>query len=474
MRRVNRRIMFCSIAVVAVVGLALAVAGSAFADDPPSAPGNFAVVVGSPIQGGTSSTVSVKVTDETVGGGVGLQAVDVFLPSASMLTVQSASVPAPATATITTCSDGGLTGACVQLRNLGLTNDGEGPATAIATLGVTTPPACVDVTAPWAAGGPDSDSDGDEPTVDPATSNLSSTIHDTCHLAFLAQPASALINQTISATAFTPTGPAVTVQILDLNGTVVTSSTAPITLSLNNNLSAATLAGATANAVSGVASFTNLAVNVGQDNYKLSAADSSDAGDFAPTTSTSFNIAQQGTACTGTCTLTPGTTGGTAKIVASTTGGGAGELAGSANILGESPLACTGTGYLPLNPNTYNFTTVSGTSAQFSKKVTITIVNPAGAPTPFQLLFYPFGPLGFLATQRICFQAPYTFTPLGGGAPVNTGLLPPCPLFKAPTGPCDSRLQDYLIPNGNPTPPHYNIVLTAVIPANALGDPRLH
>jgi hypothetical protein len=53
---------------------------------------------------------------------------------------------------------------------------------------------------------------------------------------------------------------------------------------------------------------------------------------------------------------------------------------------------------------------------------------------PAQLRFYSFGPLGLLATQRICFQAPHTFTPLGGGAPVNTGLLPPCPLFKTPVG----------------------------------------
>ena len=475
MSRFNRRIVSSLVAMAALTGLVLAVSGTSATA---STPKYFSLVIApNPIPGGATSTVTATVKDESIRR---LSSVDVFLPAASVMSVQSASIPATATATIGTCTDGTLTGACVKLRNLGL----SAGASATLSLSVQTPPACTDVAAAFNAAVPRTgeEEDGGGGTLDTANSVLSSVVHDICHLLFGTQPASAIVNQTISGTAFTPTGPAITVGIYDIGGSLVSTSTAPVTVSLQNNLSGATLGVTlTENAVGGTATFGDLNVNMGQDNYALGAANLADPTHYAPTSSSPFNIAQQGTACTGaSCTLTStGTGGGSGKVVATpATTGGTGELVESANISGQSPLVCTG--YTNYDPNTYEVTT-TGTTA-FSKVFTITIVNPAGAPPYDRHDRDNEGPNGdgdndaddFLLTQHICFQAPYMFTPLGGGPPVYTGLLPACPRTGTPTGPCDNRAADALVPNGSATPPGYNIVLQAVIPPNALGDPRMH
>ena len=277
---------------------------------------------------------------------------------------------------------------------------------------VAAPEACTNTTAKWTAidnhddEGDGEDNDGDERqgyTLDTASSVLSTTITDSCHLAFATEPTNAIVNQTISGTAYLQTGPAITVDVLYADGSLVTSSSAPITMSLNNNLSSATLGGTlTQNASGGVATFGGLSVSAGQDNYALGA---SDATDSAVGTSTSFNIAQQGTSCAGPCTGSSSTTGGSGKIVASpTTTGGTGTLVESVNVLGQAPLTCTGpAGYRPLDPNTYEYAT-AGSSTLFSKVITITIVNPAGAPSLLQLLnlrvSVPFGCPSASASRR--------------------------------------------------------------------------
>jgi hypothetical protein len=85
-----------------------------------------------------------------------------------------------------------------------------------------------------------------------------------------------------------------------------------------------------------------------------------------------------------------------------------------------------------------------------------------------------------LATQQICFEAPYTFTVRGGGSATPTtlpdgspgfiGLLPSC--NDVSSGPCHDRQSDTTVTDhGNRF--DFDIVLVANIPA-APGDPRMN
>jgi hypothetical protein len=84
-----------------------------------------------------------------------------------------------------------------------------------------------------------------------------------------------------------PITPAVTVQVEDSGGNVVTASTASITIAIGTNPGAGTLSGpVTANAVNGVATFSNLSINNLGTGYTLSAT----SGTLTGATSTAFNI----------------------------------------------------------------------------------------------------------------------------------------------------------------------------------------
>ena len=99
-------------------------------------------------------------------------------------------------------------------------------------------------------------------------------------LAFVTQPTSADINTAIS--------PAVQVAIEDAQGNVVTSSSAPVTLVFGANPGGATLGGTpTVAAVSGVASFPDLTINVAALGYTVSATSSG----LVSAASTAFNVA---------------------------------------------------------------------------------------------------------------------------------------------------------------------------------------
>ncbi|TLY37503.1 MAG: hypothetical protein E6K60_04490, partial [Nitrospirae bacterium] len=99
------------------------------------------------------------------------------------------------------------------------------------------------------------------------------------HVAFVPQPTNAVSTAVIS--------PAVTVQVLDANNNVVTSSSAPITVAIGSNPGGGTLAGTvTQNAVNGVATFNNLSINKVGTGYTLTANSSGLTG----TTSSAFNI----------------------------------------------------------------------------------------------------------------------------------------------------------------------------------------
>src|SRR5206468_4935855 len=99
-------------------------------------------------------------------------------------------------------------------------------------------------------------------------------------LAFSTQPLNAVIDNTLA-----PVG----VEVLDQFGNRVTSSSAPVTITIDNDGSGAgaTLSGTSPfNASSGVATFTNLSINMIGSGYTLQAT----SGSLAAATSSAFDI----------------------------------------------------------------------------------------------------------------------------------------------------------------------------------------
>ena len=112
-----------------------------------------------------------------------------------------------------------------------------------------------------------------------AGSGNSVTIGPPAQLAFTGQPTSASAGNSIA--------PAVTVSIEDAQGHVVTTATNQVTLTIGTNPSAGTMAGtATATAVAGVATFSNLSINNPGTGYTLAASTAGLTG----ATSGSFNV----------------------------------------------------------------------------------------------------------------------------------------------------------------------------------------
>jgi hypothetical protein len=133
-----------------------------------------------------------------------------------------------------------------------------------------------------------------------ASSALSGSFSGSCRLDFNpTQPTSAARGATVTTVAFTPSGPPVQVRVLDATGAVITSSNAPVTLTLSP---AAPFSGGTANASAGIATFSTLAVNQNGTGYTLVATS---LANVTPATSTPFTISDAGANCaTSACTAT--------------------------------------------------------------------------------------------------------------------------------------------------------------------------
>ena len=84
-----------------------------------------------------------------------------------------------------------------------------------------------------------------------------------------------------------PLTPAVQVQIQDVDGILVTTAENAVTIAIGSNPGGGTLGGTlTVNAVNGVATFSNLAINNGGNGYTLTAS----SADLTSATSNTFNI----------------------------------------------------------------------------------------------------------------------------------------------------------------------------------------
>jgi hypothetical protein len=453
----------------ALVALAasVALAGPSSANTPLK--GYAVVVAPTTINGGTTTSMTATFTNEALLPR--LAAAELFWPAPLQVLSATVSTPFGPVSVLTTCRRGTRTGPCIRLPGLALWP--RLPLTV--NLSVKAPPNCTTVIGAWAFVDPSN------LPLDSAHSKLTTTVVDSCHLQFVTQPHGAIVNQNITGTDYDTSGPPVTVEVLDANAALVTSSTASVSVAFGNNPSAATLGGTTTQPTAGgIASFADLAVDQAGNNYTLTA---SSAG-ITSTTSSAFAVQAKGTPCTaGSCTLSASAPGGSGQVVGSPSNtASSGTLVESVNASGNGPVTCSG--YTTSDPNTYEFLT---TSPNFTKTVTITITNPIGAP-PIDLsdtdgFTIPGGDGDHdyddvLWNSQLCYQAPAPFTTAPGtpltqsvlpdGSTAYTGLLPDCPA----AGPCHDRSHDQIVGDENAV--GYDIVLVGSIPAGISGDPRMN
>ncbi len=299
-------------------------------------------------------------------------------------------------------------------------------------------------------------------TLDLANSQLRTALDGACKLLFSTGPADALPGSVITGTANDPSGPALSVEVVDSHGNVVTDSNVPVAMSLSSNPSSATLSGTrNVNASSGVASFGDLSVNLPGSGYRMKAA----SGTLTAATSAPFDIAGNSATCDAgaSCQVTDTNPTGGVNIVAQA-GAGKGELIEAT----EAPLTdgeCSDYDTLDQNGYVYESTVARGTV------VTITIIPQSELKDP---------PKKVLQSQEICFGATKEFTDdqgqlapaatLPDGTPGFVGLLPDC--SEGDTGPCHDRSKDMLVADEN-SPAGFDIVLVANVPASFAGDPHM-
>jgi hypothetical protein len=237
------------------------------------------------------------------------------------------------------------------------------------------------------------------------------------HLAFVAQPADALVNSPITSQAYNPSGPPVEVDVLNSCNQPVTSTD---TVSLNLNApdpgAGATLSGGTAQTSGGKATFPSLKVNAPDNGYTLTATDS---GGSQSTTSSSFNVTNQGTACPQNTSCTDNTTssnGNDATVTASPqTGPNSGVLEQSVAIGTTHPLDCSSAangGYTSVSPDTFAFKMIPSTNR--TEVWTVTLKHPLLLPAIQTILAGP---------AQVCYGSQTEFT-MANGLPAPPGILP--------------------------------------------------
>jgi hypothetical protein len=286
-------------------------------------------------------------------------------------------------------------------------------------------------------------------------------------LRFATQPTNTTVGQTISGATLNPLGSPVTVDVVDGAGSVVTSSSAAVTISQNTGPAGATLGGtATQTAVNGVATFNNLTLNTAgtytlvTKSSGLTNATSNPFVEVTPQTQT--------TNCPGgSCTLTVGSPAGTtpSSSTVTTTGqkGAKGTLSLSVDV-GTKPVCNTlaGTPYQGVDQNFYSalYTPTDNGNTQVAKTIMYTIFNTGGHEG-----------------INLCFAAPYPFEQLDDspavagtlpdGSPGFVGLLEKCDPAEdgATPDPCQT-VATVADPNGGT-----DTVFTITIPAGEPGDP---
>ena len=199
-------------------------------------------------------------------------------------------------------------------------------------------------------------------------------------LVFTEEPSNATTGSTV---------PNVQVSVEDGSGNVVTSSSASITIAINNNPASGSLSGnTTIAATSGVATFSNLSINNAGNGYTLSATSSG----LSTATSNAFDVFAPGQLQISVPSLPSGTVStpyATANFVASGGTGTGYTWSVSSGSLPASVTLDTTTGssvYLsgiPSSPATSNFTlqvTDSGSNTATTNTLSITMNSPVSCP----------------------------------------------------------------------------------------------
>jgi hypothetical protein len=335
---------------------------------------------------GQSTSFSVTLTNRTSQQQLGSADITV----ASAFTAVSVADP-PGAATATT------NGNVVQLRNAGVEPGGS----MVVSVTATVPTTCM-ATYAWSVvakqandfNGPP----GNDLTLDPATSSLTTSVAGGCALRFVAgrQPAASRVNQTISALDYQPGGPSVQVEVVDGAGQRVTTSTASITVALGPSTGTGTLHGTlTVSASAGVASFGNLSIDA-PGTYTLRAT----SAGLSATTSSTFRVDQVAVACIEDVTCSASIANGSTTFDV-TASGNAGTDAGFLildNGIGVA-IDCAGYSELTATP-----TVIEGPDR--AKTVTSTIDKRV-------MNAQPNNGASFL---QMCFGAPYTFATRPGSA----------------------------------------------------------
>ena len=233
------------------------------------------------VSGGTAGTIRATYTN--LSGQQQLGSSDLTVPSGLRVT----------SATVTPAGSATVAGNVIKLRSLGL----AGGSSARVTIGVA--PDCPAASYTWAVPVTKQANDfngtpGNNLTLNAAASDLRTVVTGGCILRFLAQPANARVSQTISSRAYDPSGPPVSVEVVDSLGQRITTSTAAITIGFAVNAGGGALGGATTVAASGgVANFSSLTVDKAGFGYSLSAS----SPGATSATSSAFNIDQVAVVC---------------------------------------------------------------------------------------------------------------------------------------------------------------------------------
>jgi hypothetical protein len=432
---VNRHSLRALLAALVVV-CALPASASAAS---PTKPYEVALSPGQVSAGVTVDAYTVTLTNRT--GTQQLGSADVTVPATFTV------VGAP---TLNRAGTVSASGNLLSLRNLSL------PPDASVTVTVALRMSCVAGAYAWQVTAKQSNDFNGPPgnTLGPIIGSLTTTVTGSCTFRFVAQPADAAKNTAIRAVEFAQgSDELVTVEAVDgsANPARLTWFNGQVTMGLVTTYGGGALAGASATAAAGVASFPGLQITA-NGVYALSATTT--AAGFTSADSTSFTIVDVAKECT--------SAGCTAKLdgkqststVTGTTGAGSGFLALSLNL--GPPPSCAG--YTAPSADWYEF------ALTVARDKTIVTTFSKSAMRAFGS-----GP----SALEICFAAPKTFAAKNGGpqpfdydgdtangAEGFVGLLPNCPAAS----PCVT---------GRTGLSGGGAQITFSVPA-AWGDPRYH
>lgn len=284
-----------------------------------------------------------------------------------------------------------------------------------------------------------------------------STFVGGCHLEFVAQPADAAVNTTITSVSGNPSGAPITVAAKDPNGNTIQVASGSVSLSIEAGAPGASLAPTTPSAafVNGVATFSGLntfSIDTVGTGYELRAH----AAGFTEAVSSFFDIGNAGCAPQTSCSLGLqtsetdfGVTGTITRTITTNGGTNGGVIFGSvAGPTSADAIDCAN--YAEHTQGTLVFTVTTGVR----KAITVQIPKAQVQADPNNgAAFY-----------QVCYSNDSGFTDRSGATvpPGGTGLLPDCTydLAGAPTNmPCvylrnKTRAGDMLVgfyaPPGDP------------------------